>query len=130
MKSLRVKGELTRGNETHSVETPILIFQEEGTWFYYSPALDLTGYGMSTEEAENSYSIALEELLKYTINKNTFKKVLVDLGWKYTKLSKKSKMLSAPPLAQLLSRDEYLQDIFNNKEYHKVNKKVELPVLA
>lgn len=130
MKSIRAKGKLVHGNEIHTVETPLLIFEDEGQWFYYSPALDLTGYGLNQAEAEQSYKVALEELLKYTINKKTLKKLLIDLGWHFTKHSKKNQILEAPSLAQLLARDNYLKEIFNEKEYHKINKKVELPVLA
>ena len=114
----------------HIVMTPVFIFQDEGTWFLYSPALDLTGYGETQSKAEESFNVALAELVKYAKNKGTIKKMLVDMGWTFESLSKKHFKLTAPSLHELLRRDEYLREIFDTKEFYKINRQVELPPLA
>jgi len=129
-KSTHASGRLFDGKGIHTVKTSLFIFQDQGVWFYYSPALDLSGYGASEIEAQHSFSNALEELLKYTTNKGTLKQMLIDLGWVYTKLSKKSKKLMAPSLHDLISRDDYLKEVFEKKEFKKVNTDVNLPELA
>lgn len=47
----------------------------------YSPALDLSGYGNTINEAKESFKIALEEFIRYTLNENTFNDVMKKLGW-------------------------------------------------
>lgn len=114
----------------HRVITPIFIFQDEGTWFQYSPALDLTGYGETRSKAGDSFNVALAELVKYAKNKGTVKKMLVDMGWTFESLSKKHFKLISPSLHHLLSKDEYLQEIFDTKEFKKINLQLQLPSLA
>lgn len=56
-------------------------FAEDNVRIIYSPALDLSGYDYSQEEAKQSFTEALHEFFRYTNNKNTLDKVLKELGW-------------------------------------------------
>jgi hypothetical protein len=58
------------------VKLSLIEFEEEGLHFIYFPALDLTGYGKTEEEAKQSYNLAMEEFLKYTSHKETIFKEL------------------------------------------------------
>ena len=49
----------------------IFTFQDDGIWFQYSPDLDLTGYGKTQTEAEDSFKVAFAELMRYAKNKGT-----------------------------------------------------------
>ena len=64
-----------------NVKLSLIEFEEDGLYFVYSPALDLTGYGATEKDARDSYDIAMEEFLKYTANKASINKELRRLGW-------------------------------------------------
>ncbi|HNP19891.1 MAG TPA: hypothetical protein PKL31_15740 [Fulvivirga sp.] len=130
MQQKHVRSATTLKNANHVVNTAVFVFQDQGSWFYYSPALDLTGYGDSEVEAEDSFTLSLSEMVRYTLNKKTMKRLLVSMGWKFTKAKKSKLSLEAPPMHILLQNDEYLQDIFNSKEFVKKNRKVEIPPMA
>ena len=106
------------------------LIKEDDNFILYSPALDLSGYGDSEGEAETSFELALEEFMRYSSAKNTTKQALVDLGWTFTHTGKRKKRLIAPPLYQMLERDEYLSNIFDEKPFHKFNKTVHIPEFA
>ena len=59
----------------------LIEFNENDVNIVYSPALDISGYGYNSDEAKNSFNIALHEFFQYTNNKKTFDKVLIELGW-------------------------------------------------
>ncbi len=56
------------GNEKFIVKVrlDIISFEEEGSRICYSPALDMSGYGVNEEDAKTSFEVALEEFLRYT----------------------------------------------------------------
>lgn len=125
-KKLELSGHFQDGKSKIDVTLSLIHFEEDGLNFIYSPALDLTGYGKTKEDALASYSTSLEEFLRYTSNKDTTVKELKRLGWS---VSKKDK-ITAPSLTDLLNSREYLVEIFDQKEYSKFDEKVSLPVLA
>jgi hypothetical protein len=51
------------------VDLPVLYFMEDNLHYAYMPSLDLTGYGNTVEEANESLSIVMEEFLSYTMSK-------------------------------------------------------------
>ncbi len=117
-------------NSTASVDIKIGLFEfvEEGTTIIYSPAFDLSGYGKSAEEARNSFEITIDEFFKYTINKKTFFKELKRLGWKIDdKNFKKNSNIKSPELANLISKNDYLADILNEKQFKKFDHTVAVP---
>jgi hypothetical protein len=130
MESIGLKGKYSTGQEYHEIEIPIIIFEDNDLWFFYAPSLDLTGYGPTREEAEKSFHTAFGEFIKYTVNKKSIAKVLLELGWTFKKWNKKQKLMTAPSLATLLTRDKYLSEIFDEKKFEKTNKKVTLPLVA
>lgn len=64
------------------------MWEEEGIHFVFAPALDLTGYGNSEEEAKRSFEVTLAEFLQYTNNKQTFYDELEHLGWSVNRKKK------------------------------------------
>jgi hypothetical protein len=60
----------------------ILVFQEEDAYIAYSPALDLSGYGYSDQEAKDSFEIALKNFLDITSKKKILYSELKRMGWK------------------------------------------------
>jgi predicted RNase H-like HicB family nuclease len=122
------------GHEAHyndakhsvNVKLSLIEFEEDGLFFVYSPALDLTGYGKTHEEARDSYNVAMEEFIKYTTNKKTIAEVLANLGWNVSK----KKRISAPSLSELLQSRVYLEEIFTEKQFRKTDEEVNIPSFA
>jgi hypothetical protein len=109
-------------NNWINVKLSLIEFEEEGLYFIYSPALDLTGYGKTDEEAKESYNLAMEEFLKYTVNKETIYQELERLGWTIS-----NKKVSAPSLSTLIQNREYLEEIFTEKTFRKTDHTVAIP---
>lgn len=110
-KELGHTSQYTDGHKWVKVKLSLIEFEEDGLHFIYSPALDLTGYGKTEEEAKTSYNLAMEEFLKYTSNKETLLKELQRLGW--TVNTKKN--LAAPSLSSMIQSRSYLEEIFTEK---------------
>lgn len=105
----------------------LISFKEDDITIMYSPALDISGYGKTEEEAKISFNIAMDEFLRYTINKNTFISEMKRLGWK---ISKRESRFTQPYFDHLLRDREYLKDIVRDKEFTKINQNVSLPAIA
>lgn len=63
-------------------ELAIFIFKEGTSYIAYSPALDLSGYGETEEEARSSFNIAISEYFKYGVTEGTLYKDLKEHGWR------------------------------------------------
>ena len=64
-------------NEKINSELAIFLFKEDDNFIAYSPALDLSGYGKTEEEARDSFNIVLKEYFDYAINEETLYKDLI-----------------------------------------------------
>ena len=122
-KKLGHTSQYSDGRKLIKVTLSLIEFEEEGMHFVYSPALDLTGYGKTEEEAKGSYNLAMEEFLRYTSKKGTAFKELERLGWKISK----KKRVSAPSLSSLIQSRSYLEEIFTEKDFRKTNESVAIP---
>jgi hypothetical protein len=117
--------------KTHKIKVSLTLisFKENNVIIIYSPALDLSGYGKNESEAKQSFEIAIEEFLRYTIDKGTFESELKKLGWKISE-KEKSVNYKQPYLDQLLRDNKYLCDIVREKEFHRINKNVTFPAFT
>jgi hypothetical protein len=70
-------------NKTRAVKVGVnlLLWEEDGIYYQYSPELDLTGYGKSEIEAVNSFEYVLYDFISYTLNKGIIFVELERLGW-------------------------------------------------
>ena len=64
-------------NEKINSELAIFLFKEDDNYIAYSPALDLSGYGKTEEEARGSFNIVLKEYFDYAIIEETLYKDLI-----------------------------------------------------
>ena len=94
----------------------VLSYVEEGVFFVFAPALDMTGYGNSLEEAKTSFEITLQEYFKYTLENKTLDADLRKHGW----VEKKEENFSSPLFSEILRKDKQLRDIVNH-DYTKVS---------
>lgn len=108
------------------VKLSLIQFVEDGIYQVYSPALDLTGYGKTPDEAMASFKETSNEFLHYTTKKGTIYGELKKLGWNI----KNKKKVSSPSLIDLLNKNKYLADIFEDKQYTKIDQSVDIPVLV
>lgn len=99
-------------------------FNENGVVIIYSPALDLSGYGDTEEDAKQSFEEALQEFIRYTTNKKTFDAALKALGWSVLGSKKKPKY-SPPKDSDMVSTNSLYSDIVNNKSYKVSREEVE-----
>jgi hypothetical protein len=106
-------------------------FKEDGIQFIYSPDLDLTGYGKTIRKARRSFEESLAEFITYTIRKKTLDKELKKHGWTLIRPRRqRPKSYSPPDLASLLRDNEYLTDIFNNKDFSRTRESFNVPANA
>ena len=124
-------GELQTSTNLVKVKLLLFHFEDENKInFIYSPHLDLSGYGISLEEAQQSFQLALEDFIDYTLKKKTFRKVLLQLGWSIKGLSKKPKRILAPSITTIISENKYISEIFDKYPVNTFHKEVGLPVFA
>jgi hypothetical protein len=127
MQSLQLAGKGIYGKSTVKVDVPVMLFEEEKTWFAYMPSFDLTGYGNNQEEAKESLKIVLDEFIRYSLNKKTFFEELRRLGWE---IKSKKRPIHAPKMSDLIQKNDQLKDIINSKQYSTANYQVNVPAYA
>ena len=91
----------------------VLLFQEDNAHIAYSPALDLSGYGYSDEEAKSSFEIVLKNFLDVTTKKGTLFSELKRLGWKVK--NEKLKIFKAPVFDDLLVSNSSLAKLIEEQ---------------
>jgi ABC-type iron transport system FetAB ATPase subunit len=122
MADLIFTGELSTSKAGVKAKLELYSFMDEGVYIVYCPALDLSGYGYSIEEAKESFSEVFKQHVTYCINKNTLHEDLMKHGWNVR--GKKSQDIKAPKLEDLLKRNETFREILN-KDYAKFNTEIE-----
>ena len=124
MSTLHFNGQIGFPGYVFQVGLSLIEFNENDVTIVYSPALNISGYGYNSDEAKNSFKIALHEFFQYTNNKKTFDKVLKELGWTF-KGSKKKPKMEAPLNSDLISKNPLYNDIINSKNYKVYKEDVE-----
>jgi hypothetical protein len=128
MDYLELKGGFIHKNNMISFNLDMYLFREGESYIVYNPALDMSAYGDTEEDAKKSFESILESSIKYSLNKNTFKEDLLNHGWEIKSL--KQKKIKSPSIEELLEKNECLRDIINNKEYTRYKKDVCISELA
>jgi hypothetical protein len=116
-------GSFDGGKYKISIGLSIYMWEEGGVNFVYAPALDITGYGNSEEEAKRSFEITLSEFLKYTNNKQTFYDELEHLGWS---VNRRKRRVHAPEFEEMLEDNESLKEVLNKGGVRRERRSVEL----
>ena len=124
MSDLHLRANIGINNTKYHVGLSMIEFVEDEITIVYSPALDLSGYGESADEAKKSFSQAMDEFFKYTTNKKTLDKVLKELGW-VIKGSKKNPKFNPPKDSDLVVSNSLYNEIVNNKSYKVSRQDVE-----
>lgn len=119
----QLKGKIQTGDELHDFQIPIFRWVEDGIHFFYSPALDLSGYGNTAHEAQQSFEYNLEEFVKYISHKGVAHQELTRLGWKVNKNKKK---FAAPESGFFQEQNESYQEIINKPGVTRESRSVAL----
>jgi hypothetical protein len=113
------------GHNTISVHLGVYVFDENGVYIAYCPALDLSGYGNNMEEAKKSFSDTLCIYIEYAIDNKTLEKDLLSHGW-----SLSGKRVNTPALDKMMTHNRTLRKVFARREYSKYSETVKIPELA
>lgn len=65
-----------------TIKLLLLGYEEEGLKVFYSPSLDLYGYGENEEDAIQSFEESIELYVEHVLEENSLEKDLKKLGWK------------------------------------------------
>lgn len=123
---IKVKFKNNASNINVSVIT--ISFIENGVHIFYSPQLEIYGYGDTEYSAIESFNYHLGEFLNYSYNKNSLHDELMRLGWKLKKGSKKNpKQITAPTFSDLIKSSTSLKEIVNNHNFNTKFAQVEIP---
>jgi hypothetical protein len=117
-------------SEHGSVKVKLLLlnFQDEnGVHFIYSPHLDITGYGNSLKDAQESFDIVLDDFVDYTLKKKTIGKVLEKLGWKIKGAVKLPKRIIAPSISTIIGSNKYVSEIFDKYSVNTFHENIQIP---
>lgn len=121
-----ISGTFKRKNSEINVKLPLIAFEEDGSKIVYCPALDVSGYGRTDDEANESFAISLESFLSYSINKGTFLEELQKLGWKVKSMNQQ--LMRPPDMSKLLCKNENFSRIFNNHAFRKYDQQIKIPI--
>ena len=127
-KKRTISGQWVSGENKIKCVLPLIIFEEENSFITYCPALDLSGYGPTEIEANNSFEQTLSEYFRYTVNKKTLADDLRKMGWKIRKNFKKEAI--PPTMESLLGMNEDFNRIFNTYDFHKRSTTINMPAFA
>ena len=119
-------------NSAIDIKLSLLSFKEKKIFFIYSPALDLSGYGINEKEAKDSFIKTLDEFFRYTTNKNTLFKELKRLGWDIKEGKKKKMKISSPDFFSLLEKiksNKDMKQVFNKNNFEKFEETVKIPTV-
>jgi len=64
-----------------NVNVEVALFEEDGIWVAYCPALEVSSYGDDKKEAKEGFEEAMQIFLSETQRKGTLEKYLLKLGW-------------------------------------------------
>jgi len=112
-------------NSGVKVSVPLILFNEDDNQIVYCPALEVTGYGKTEEEAKESFETSLSMFFEYTMHKKTIDSELTKLGWKF---HGKHKPAYPPSMQHLLENNDNFNRIFNGHNFRKVDQQIEIPM--
>ncbi len=121
-------GNWSNGQQEITMRMSVIQFEEDNNHIYYCPALDLSGYGATEEEAKESFEVSLKEFFAYSTNKNTLRLFLKKMGWQLRR--SKRKPMVPPNMIDLLQNNDNFSRIFNTHDFHKTETSINIPAIA
>lgn len=109
------------------VDLTILLFLEDNVHIAYCPALDLSGYGKTEEEADESFKTCLGEFFTFITDKKTLTDILKDMGWI---IERTNNSMIPPSWEDLKVGNDNVKFILSNYSYKILDKSVKIPALV
>jgi predicted RNase H-like HicB family nuclease len=70
-----------KGKNFINVIVDVLVGKQEDYYIAYCPALELSSYGKTEDQARKNFEVELEIFLEETEKRGTLEKLLLKLGW-------------------------------------------------
>jgi uncharacterized protein Usg len=126
MKSGNIEGRFAVGKSDVTFSLGLLVYEQEGYKVLYCPELQMTGYGKTTEEAENDLADVIHLNVTYMVNKKTLDKVFKRYGW-IVKKSNGAKTFLPPNPMNIIEHNPDYREVLERKHEWK-SYKVAIPV--
>jgi predicted RNase H-like HicB family nuclease len=115
------KQKIRRTQNAVMTSVDVLLFQEDKYFVAYCPALEVSSYGKSEQEAKLAFDEALDIFIQETEKKGSFEKALLKLGWSLRQVPHPSYI---PPRTKLAG----LSKLSYKKNTSRFKEKVALPL--
>jgi predicted RNase H-like HicB family nuclease len=115
-----MKNKIVNGKDIILLKLDVVIKKEGEYYVAYCPAIEITGYGKTVEEAQNSFDIELEIFVEETQKNSTLEKYLLKNGWRL----QQTPQISYEPPKQDISR---LSSLLKSSESSVTHKEVAIP---
>jgi len=104
----------------------VAFFKEDGCFIAYCPALNLSAYGDSLEDALESFETTFEIFIEDVTRKDTLYEVLLGLGW--TLKTSPHPMFKSPFFRSRDDIESSLPENYNSHYVKSEHRKVQIPV--
>ena len=108
-----------------SAHLDLYSFLDKNIHILYCPALDMSGYGETEEDAQKSFEEVFTTSMAYMVTENSLHDDLKKHGWNIR--GKKSHDLKSPKFEDMYKTNKDFKDIIDNKPYQKIYKDVCIP---
>lgn len=109
----------TDGNQVVNVSLEVQLIKQGDYIVSFCPALSLSSFGTTEDEAKIGFDGALDTFLKDTYEKGTLERVLLDLGWSLKRIPT---IKYQPPLKRVRNRQR------NSSYIRSFNENVSIPL--
>lgn len=103
------------------LSVPVFIVKEENSFVAYCPALELSSYGDSSEDAKDGFEDAVKIFIDEALKRGTLEKMLLNFGWT---LRKKPQPLYEPNVAAM---NDAFKSFANSETKDYYNKQIAIP---
>lgn len=79
---------LSKNKSSINVNIQVVLFQQDGIWVAYCPALELSSYGDNEKDAKQAFEQTMNIFLSETHRKGTLERYLLKLGWQLQQIPK------------------------------------------
>lgn len=121
----RFDAKYSNGGTSIDIHLAVYTFVDGGASIAYCPALDLSGYGETEEQAKSSFEEVMKQYIKYGISHGTLFRDMKKYGWNIA-----NNKASSPLTIKMIKKNDILRDIVENKDYCKYSESISIPIMA
>lgn len=115
-----MKERIIKKSGQYIVDLNVITFQGENQIVAYSPALEISSYGDTKQDAEDALGENIKIFIDYAVNKNSLIEDLLNLGWT---IKKRPHFLFIPPAYKV---EDVIVDIATDK-YELFERQISIP---